>query len=76
MHGHGSAIAERVCPDVFWGESKSGRAHSLALRPEDNDDDGGADQAETLRSRVVSECDGRITAMLPLAEEDVDTRSN
>ena len=76
MHGHGSDRAERVCPGVFWGESESGRAHSLALRPEDGDDDGGADQAETLRGRVFANCGGPITAILSLVEEDVDTRSN
>ena len=76
MHGHGSARAERVCPDVFWGKSESGRTHSLALCPEDSDDYGGADRSETLRGRVVAECGGRITAMFVLAEEDVDVRSN
>ena len=76
MHGHGSARAERLSPDVFWGESESGRAHSLALHPEDSDNDGGAYRAETLRGRVVTDCGGRITAMLFLAKEDVDACSN
>ena len=76
MHGHGSARAEIVSPGVFWGESESGRAHSLALCPEDGDNDGSADRAETLRGRVVADCGGRITAMLSQVEEDVDAHSN
>ena len=57
-------------------KSESGQAHSLALRPEEGDDDGGADQAETPRGRVVVDCIGRITAMFTLAEEYVDDCSN
>ena len=62
--------------DIFWGKSESGRAHTFALCPEKGDDNGGADRAETLRVRVVTDCDGEITAMLSLAEEDVDPCSN
>ena len=76
MHGHGSARAERVGSDIYWGKSESGCAHSLALRPKKGDENGSADRAETLRSRVVADCGGRVTAMLLLAEEDVDARSN
>ena len=76
MHGRGSSRAERLCPDVFWGKSKSGRNHSFAFRPEDGDDDGSADRAETLRGRVVADCGGQITAMISLVEEDVDACSN
>ena len=76
MHGHGSARAERVDSDIFWGKSESDCAHSLALCPEKGDHNGGADQAEALGSRVVTDCGGGITAMLSLAEEDVDPRSN
>ena len=65
-----------MCPGVFWGKSESGRYHSLGLRPEDGDGDGGADRAETLMGRAVTDCGGRITAMLPLAEEEVDASSN
>ena len=76
MHGHGSVRAERVCTDVFWGKSESGRSHLLVIRPDDGDDVGGADQAETLRGRVFSDCGSRITSMFSQAEEDVDARSN
>ena len=76
VHVHGSARAERVCPDVFWGEFESGRAHSLALRPEDSDDDGVADRSKTLRGRVVADCGGQITVMLLMAEEYVDACLN
>ena len=75
VNGHGSVIAERVCRDVVWGESESGRTYSLVLRPENGDDDGGADRAETLRGRVVADCGGRITSMLSLAEGNVDASS-
>ena len=76
MHGHGSSRSERVCTKIFWGKSESGCAHSLALPPDDGDDVGGAEQAETLNSRVVSGYGGRITSMLSQAEEDVDAPSN
>ena len=76
VHGHGSDRVERVCIDVFWGESKSGCSHSLALHPDDRYDVKGADQADDLRGGVVSDCDGRITSMFSQAEEDVDARSN
>ena len=76
MHGHGSARAERVGSDIFLGESESGRAHTFALCPDGGDDNGGADRAETLRGRVVTDCGGGITAMLSLAEEDIDPCSN
>ena len=40
MHGNGSARAERVSSDVFWGESNSSHYHLLALGPDDGDDVG------------------------------------
>ena len=76
MHGHGSNRTERVCTKIFWRKSKYGRAHLLALRPDDGDDVGGADRTETLRGRVVANCGYRITSMLSQAEEDVDTHPN
>ena len=76
MHGRGSARTKRVCNDVFWGEPKSGRAHSLPPRPHDRDDVGGADRAETLRGTVVAVCGGWITSMSLQAKEDVMARSN
>ena len=45
MHGHGSARAERVRYDAFWGEAKSGRSHLQALGSDDGDDVGCADEA-------------------------------
>ena len=74
VHGHGSARAERVCPNVFWGKSKSGRAHSLGLGPNDGDDIRGADRAETPGSRIVADWGGGVVSMFSQVEEDVDTR--
>ena len=62
--------------NVFWGKSKSGRVHSLALRPDDGDDIRGADQTETLSGSVVAEFGGRVASMFLQVEEDVDARSN
>ena len=76
VHGHGSTRAERVRTGIFWGESESGRSHWLTLHPDDGNDVGDTDQAETLRGRVVSDCGGLITSMLSQAGEDVDARSN
>ena len=76
MHGHGSNRTERVCTKIFWRKSKYGRAHLLALRPIEGGDDGGTDRAETMRGRLFSDCDSQITAMLPLADEDFDARTN
>ena len=42
VNGHGFTIVERVRCDVFWGESKSGRSHSLGIGPDDGDDIGSA----------------------------------
>ena len=61
-----------MCTNVFWGKSKSGRAHSLALRPDDGYDIRGVDRAETLGGRVVADCGGQVTPMFLLAEEYVD----
>ena len=76
MYGHGAARAERVRPNVFWGESKSGRAHSLGLAPDDGDDIQSAGQEETLSGRIVADWCGGVASMFLQAEEDVDTRSN
>ena len=76
MHGHGSARSERVRSGIFWGESKSGHAHSLALRPDDGNDVGSADRAETLSGRVVANWGGRVASMFLQAEEDVEAHSN
>ena len=48
MHGYGSARVKRVRSDVFWGKSKSGRSHLLALGPDGGDDVGCADRAEAV----------------------------
>ena len=62
--------------DVSWGESKSGRAHSLALCPENRNDVRGADRAETLRGRVVTGWCGRVASVFLQVEEDIKSRSN
>ena len=76
MHDHGSARAERVRPNVFWGNSKSGRAHLLGLSPDDGDDVRGAEIAGTLGGRVVANWGGGVASMFFQVEEDVDAGSN
>ena len=76
MHGHGSAIVERVRTNVFWGKSKSGHAHSLGISPDDGDDIRGSDQAETLSGRIVSDWGGGVASMFSQADEYVDACSN
>ena len=44
----------------------------LALCTDDGDDAGGTDGAENLRSGVVSDRGGRITALFLEPEEDID----
>ena len=70
------APPERIeCVPTSSGANPS-LAHLIALCPEENDDYGGAERAETWRGRVFADCGGQITAMFALAEEDVDTRLN
>ena len=72
MHGRSSTRAERVRPNVLWGKSKSGRSHLLGLGPDDGDDIQGADQADTLSSRIVDDWGGGSVSMFLQAEEDVN----
>ena len=76
-HGHGSARAERVRPDIFWGKFKFGRAHLSGIGPEGCDDVRGADRAVSMVGvRVVADRSGPWASMSAHAEEDVDARSN
>ena len=76
MHGHGSNRVERVRPNIFWGESKSGRAHSLGIGLDYGNDVRGANRAETPSSRIVADWGGRSASMFSQAEEDVDACSD
>ena len=76
MHGHGSARAERVRSDVFWGEPQSGCANPSGLGQEDRDDVQGSDRAEKLVGRVVADRGGPQAPMFAHAEEYVDTHLN
>ena len=58
MHVHGSARAERVHPGVFWVKSEPSCSNLHGLGPKDRDDVQGADQAEPLSSRIVSDRGG------------------
>ena len=74
MHGHGSARAERVRSDVFWGKAKSGRSHSQALGSDDGNDVRCADGAEAMIGGIIADGGGGTTALVAQAEEDVDVR--
>ena len=76
MHGHGSSRAERVRSGVFWGESKSGRSHSMGLGPDDGDDIGSANRIDSLSGGKFANQGGGVTSELSQAKEDVDTCSN
>ena len=58
MYGHGTARSEKVCPHFPQGKAESCSPHSLALHPNDSNDAGGADGAETLRGGVVADGSG------------------
>ena len=60
--------------NVFWRKSKSGHAHLLALSHNYIDDVQGADQEETLNSRVVADWGGRVVSMFSQAEEVLENR--
>ena len=74
MHGHGSARAERVRSNIFWGKVNSGRSHSQALGSNDSDDVGCADGAETMIGGIIADGGGGITPLVAQAEEDVNAR--
>ena len=76
MHRHGSARTERVRPNVLWGKSESGRAHSAGLRHDDGDDIQGTDRAETLSGGIVAEWGGEVSSVFLQADEDFYERSN
>ena len=77
MHGHGSARAERVHYDIFWGESKSGCLNPYGLGLEGCNDVQGADRADLVVGvRVVADRGGSRAPIFAHVEEDVDARSN
>ena len=73
MHHHGSARAERVCSDNFWGEAESGRSHPQALGSDEGDDVECADGVEAMIGGIIADAGGRSTRLGAKAEEDVDT---
>ena len=75
MHGHSSARAERVRSDVFWCKAESGCSRTNGLGLQDRDDVQGADRAEPLSGRIVSDRGSSWAPMFSHAEEDVDPRS-
>ena len=72
MHGHGSARAERVRSDIFWGEAKSGCFHSQTLGSDDGNDVGCSDRAEAMIGGKITDGGGGIASPVAQAEEDVD----
>ena len=73
MHGQGYAKEERVCYDVFWGESKSGRSHLLELGPDGGDDVGYADGAEAVIGEKIADGGGGISFPVTQSEEYAGT---
>ena len=76
VHDHGSTRAERVSSNVFWGESKSGRAHYLVLGPDDGDDILGTHRADPLNGRTVADWGGGVASVFLQAEDDANSRLN
>ena len=76
VHVHVNARAEIVCPNILRGKAKWHIPHSLALRPGDGDDGGGADGEETLRGGVVADRGVWITALFPKSKEYIDAKSD
>ena len=76
MHGHGSARAERACPDVFWGKAEPGGSDPNGLGPKYRDDVRGADGADPLSSGIVADGGGSWAPMFAHAKEDVDPFSH
>ena len=75
MNVHVSSRAERVCPEVFWGETKSGCTSPSGLGLEDHDDIRSYDGEEPLVDvRVVAERSLLQEPLLLYAEEGVYTR--
>ena len=74
MHGHGSARAERVRSDIFWGKAESGHSHSQALGSDDGNNVRCADGAEAMIGGIITDGGGRITPLVAKAEEDVIAR--
>ena len=72
MHGHGSARAERMRSEVFWGEAKSGRSHLQTLSSNDSNDVGFADRAEAMIGGKIADGGGGIASLVAQAEEDAD----
>ena len=68
---HGSARAERVHSDVFWGKDKSGHSHLLALVPDGGDEVGCTDGAEAVIGGLIAHGIGGIASPVAQAEEDV-----
>ena len=72
MHGHGSALVERVRSNVFWDKAKSGRSHWQTLGADDREDVRCDDRAEAMIGGIISDGGGGITPLVTQAEEDVD----
>ena len=64
MHGHGSARAERVRSDVFWGKDISGRSHLQTYGSDYGDDVGCADGAEAMIGEKITDGGGGIVSLV------------
>ena len=74
MHGHGSARAERVHSNIFWGKTKSGCSQLQTPSPDDSHDVGCTDRSEAMIRGKITDGGGGIISLVTQAEEDVDAR--
>ena len=69
MHGHGSARAERVRSDVFWGKTESSCSQVQTLGSDDSDDVRSDDGTEAVIGGKIADGGGGISSLSVQVEE-------